>query len=167
MVVGTATIVSEHMRGDGSTSISDSRNFPRPFVPQAKGPVIVDDFKLPVAAAPQLPGLNDVPQDNAKKDIIVDDVNEHKNDVMRNSDVVPPAMDVQSEEDKEKNRKEAIVREGGDGVKVGGGDGAGLQNEHEAIKKDMEELKERIKAVEEENQELKVGVVSGCGLCLP
>ena len=155
MVVGTATIVSEHMRGDESNSLPDSRDFPRPFVPKAKGPVIAENFnlKLPIAVAPKLPGLDGIPaSDVIKDDVIQNDV--IGDDVIRNEEVVPAVMNVPVVD-------EEVVKN--EGVKMGGAEGAGLNNEHNSIRKDMEELKERVKAVEEENQELKVGVSGGCG----
>ena len=151
MVVGTATIVSEHMREeDTSLPLSDSRDFPRPFIPQAQGPVVMDNFKLPpVANVPPLPGVNEVSKDDVVKNDVIPD------DVMRKEEVQVPGVNVPLGVSEEGEKNE-VVKEGGDAVKVGGG---GLRKDHDTIKKDMEELKERMKAVEEENKELKVGVV--------
>ncbi|CAI7990578.1 Putative sodium-coupled neutral amino acid transporter 10, partial [Geodia barretti] len=77
MVVGTATIISEHMREDDGRHLPGSKDFPRPFVPQAKGPVAIDDavLNLPAAVnAPQLPEGDG--GDVIKNDVIGDDVME-------------------------------------------------------------------------------------------
>ena len=150
MVVGTATIVSDHMRGDDGPHVSDYRDFPRPFVPQANGPVAVDDAVLnhPAAVnAPQLPAVDG--GDVIKNDVIGDDV-------MQKEEVHMPAVDVVPVS--EEGKMEEVVREGGGEEKEGGGgeEGVGLKQEHDSIMKDMEELKDRIKAVEVENKELKV-----------
>ena len=142
MVVGTATIVSEHMKEDELPRLPDYKDFPRPFAPQVNGPAVDDAILNPPPAAadvaPQLPG-------GIGDDIIADDV------IQKEEVRVPPAVDVQPVRDEGKKKEEEGVREGGVEGKVGG-----VRKEHESIRKDMEQLKERIKAVEEENKELKV-----------
>ena len=160
MIIGTTTIIRDKLRPMDEDSTTGKYVYPRPFVPPApivevKGPEIVEDFKLPPAGGLPLPGDNDI----INNDIIVEDV--------MHQQVVPAAVDLSPNEKRVKENADIEeVREIGDGVqsegvngeRVEGGEGKGLKDEHESIKKDMEELKERIKAVEEENQELKVTI---------
>ena len=180
-VVGTLTIVSEQLNpAEDLSSATKTRKFPRPFVappkiPDVMGPPVPQDFnnKKPPDGHP-LPGGDDVINDVIKNDVI-------KNDVVdavpiHNEEVRVPAANVGDNGGGEEVKLDNEVREGegerredgdgggmkveggdGGGVKVGGGEeGGGLHKEQDSIKKDMAELKERIKAVEEENQELKV-----------
>ena len=164
MVVGTATIVNEHMRGDDTPPISDYKDFPRPFVPQAQGPVALDDDKLKSPVAPQLPGADG--RDVIKNDIIKNDV--IGDDVIQKEEVHVPAVKIADPGVSEEGKKneEAAVKEAREEGKVeerkevGERGEGGHQEEHNSIRKDMEELKERIKAVEEENKELKVNVLT-------
>lgn len=158
MVVGTGTIVSEHMRADDSLSTPDSKHFPRPFVPQ--GPIAVEDFKQKLPAqeeAPKLPGVNKhnnlLPPN--KDDIIKNDV--IKDDVMKNKqpEVHIPAAGLQPVVEKRGGGGGEVKEKKEEGEVKNVEQGGVLKEEHEEIKKDMEELKERIKAVEEENKELK------------
>ena len=163
MVVGTLTIVSEQMGpADDSSPATKTKKFPRPFVappklPDVKGPPVPQDFNIKKAPdGPPLPGGDEVILDDVIKNDVIDAVPIH------NEEVHVPAANVGDNGGGEKVKLENGVREerredgDGGGVKVGGGEEGGLHKEQESIKKDMEELKERIRAVEVENKELKV-----------
>lgn len=163
MVVGTATIVSEHMRGDDTPPISDYKDFPRPFIPQAQGPVALDDVKLKLPVAPQLPGADGgdvIKNDLIKNDVIGDDVIQKEEVHVRAVKIADPGVSEEGKKDEaavKETREEGKVEERNEVGERGEG---GHQEEHNSIRKDMEELKERIKAVEEENKELKVNVLT-------
>lgn len=149
MLVGTFTIVSDSLYTlDRPLPQTKTHKYPRPFIaPQVQevaGPPVPVDFKLSPGGPPLPGGIDDV----IKNDVIADDV------IQKEGVAILP-------NDGGVNRER--VKEGGDGdrregdeVRGRGGDGEERHDEHESIKKDMAELKERIKAVEEENQELKV-----------
>ena len=146
MLVGTFTIVSDTLYPLNDPRPPPKGNkYPRPFVPEAVGPAIPGDFEL-LPKGPPLPNVDDGVIGN---DVIADDV-------IRKEGVAVPVYDGGG------GVKTEGVKEGGDGgrregeeVQRRGGEGE-VQDEHDSIKKDMDELRERIKAVEEENQELKV-----------
>ena len=149
MVVGTFTIVNEKMQPTDAP-LPVARKYPRPFVippevPKVVGPQAIDEFPNKVPPDPPHPEEVGV----VNNDII-------DNDVIRNKEEEHhiPAVDLVRG-----GGKEGGDGDGGVGNVGGGGEDGGQQEEHESIRKDMEELKERIKAVEEENQELKVRLI--------
>ena len=166
MVVGTLTIVREQMSpAEDSSPATKTKKFPRPFVappelPDVKGPPVPQDLNIKKAPdGPPLPGGDDVILDDVIKNDVVDAV------PIQHEEVHVPAANAGDDGGDEKVELGNGVREGegerrenGDGgdVNVGGVKEGGLHKEQESIKKDMEELKERIRAVEVENKELKV-----------
>lgn len=147
MVVGTFTIVNEKMQPT-EAPLPVARKYPRPFVippevPKVVGPPVIDEFPKKVPPDPPHPEEVDI----VNNDIIDNDVIHDKREGH-----IPAVNLVGGVEGKDRGGEEGGDGDGGVGNVRGGGE----QEEHESIRKDMEELKERIKAVEEENQELKV-----------
>ena len=172
MVVGTLTIVNEQMQGEPSPDTKTIK-YPQPFVappkiPEIIGPPVMEDFKKP----PKIPEIIGPPvMEDFKKppgpllqgdnDVIKNDV--IGGDVIHKEEVHIPAADAADAGGDRvgKVKLDQGVREG-DGDRRGGDDGVvkvgggGVREAHDSIKKDMAELKERLRVVEEENQELKV-----------
>lgn len=148
MVVGTFTIVNEKMQPT-EAPLPVARKYPRPFVippevPKVVGPQVIDEFPKKVPPDPPHPEEVGV----VNNDIVDSDVIHNKEEGHI------PAVDLVGGVDR--GGKEGGDGDGGVGNVGGGREDGGQQEEHESIRKDMEELKERIRAVEEENQELKV-----------
>ena len=152
-------IVNEQMQAvDDAEPTFKTQKYPRPFLakPKVVGP---SDLNFEKSPSHRLQGSDDVIKDDVIKNDVIND------DVMKPAEVHVPAAVVEDngrvregESDKGDGGEGGVVVKGGGGEEEGGGgeEEGGLKDEDTSIKKDMADLAERIRAVEEENKELKV-----------